>query len=324
MLYRTGYDTTIGMGLVTKQIEHAVKESFIKDLIFNRHLDLITSQNYRPVFITGHDSSESNIPFFEHPLVIENYKGMNFICTDIRPCVRVNDTLTSNEVSVRNKAEFDFAVHRTILNMAWMNNEINQLKLNLNFAGTVFAAWLSETIAKRFALDARDQIITSIIAHFYYQSLFYSEDKFEEDMLQKFAVHTIKATKAPSQLVFEIFDQIGPMGNINDFCETMKTVTGNIRLESLNFALLITMVSNSWFSTNAANLLAVALEHPPTWIAIVQSSLTERGYRNSLIARIAERFGKGNNDKEFMANFVDLIKAYKEAESKETVFRAFE
>lgn len=324
MLYRTGYDTTFGNSLMTKQIEHAIKEAFIKDLIFNRHLDLITSQNYRPVFITGAESSESNIPFFEHPLVIEKFKNGNYICTDIRPCVRSNDSLGNNEVSVRNKTEFDFSVHRTILNMAWLNDEINQLKLNLGFAGTVFAALLSETISKRFALDARDQIIISIIAHFYYQSLFYSVDKFEEEMLQKFAVHTIKATKAPSQLVLEIFDKIGYISNINDFCTSVKEITGNIRLESLNFALLLTMVSNSWFSTNAANLLAVALEHPPTWIAIVQASLTERGYRNSLIAKIAERFGKNNNDKEFMANFVDLIKSYKEAKSNDLVFRSFE
>ena len=323
-LYQTGYDTTIGAGLVTKQIEHAIKESFIKDTVYNRHLDLITSQNYQPVFISGGMSSESNIPFFEHPLAIRNYKGKNFLCTDIRASIRSNGDNSPWEVNVRNQTEFDFAFHRTIINLAWLDNQINQIKLSLNFAGTVYAAWLSEAIGKRFALDPKDQIIVSIISHFFYQSLFYSEDKFEEDSLQKFAVHTIKATNAPSQLVFNIFDQIPRIKGIEDFCEALKTVTGNIRLNDLNHGLLITMIGTTWYSANSKELLAVALEHPPTWITIVQTALVERGYRNSLIAKIAERFGKQNKSSEFMANFVNMVNSYKDTESKGPTFRAFD
>lgn len=322
--YRSGYDTTIGIGMVTKQIEHAIKESFIKDMLYNRHLDLITSQNYRPVFVSGAMASESNIPFFEHPLVIDGYKGMNFLCTDIRSTVRNSDSLAINEVSVRNQTEYMFAVHRTILNMAWLDDQVNQIKLGFNFAGTAYAAWLSDTIGKRFALDPKDRMIVSIISHFFYQSLFYPEDKFEEDMLQKFAVHTIKATNAPSQLVFTVFDQLPAMRGIEDYCQALKTVTGNIRLDDLNPGLLITMIGMTWYSANAKELLAVALEHPPTWITIVQTALVERGYRNSVVAKICEHFGKRGASSEFMANFVNLVKSYQETGESSLTFRAFD
>ena len=305
-IYQSSYDTTIGVGMVTKQIEHAIKESFIKDVLYNRHLDLITSLEYKPVFITGEMSSESNIPFFIHPLKVENVKGVNFLCCDIRPFVRSNGGNSWNEVDVRNATEFQFAKNRMILNLAWLTGEVNQMRLNLSFAGTVFAAWLSESISKRFALDPKDQMILSIISHFYYQSLFYTEDQFEEDMLQKFAVHTIKATRAPSQLVFEVFDKILRMRNLADYCENVRTILENIRLKDLNEGLLITMVGNTWFGLNFKEILAVAMEHPPTWIAIVAASLYERTYKNSQIARISERYAKGGAGIEFLKSFVKV------------------
>lgn len=323
-IYQSSYNTTIGVGMVTKQIEHALKESFIKDVLYNRHLDLITSKNYKPVFVTGEMSSESNIPFFIHPLIVENVKGMNFLCCDIRPFVRSNGNASWNEVDVRNATEFQFAKNRMIMNLAWLSGEINQMRLNLSFAGTIFASWLSETISKRFALDPKDQMILSIISHFYYQSLFYAEDQFEEEMLQKFAVHTIKATRAPSSLVFEVFDKILRMRNLSDYCENVKQILENIRLTDLNEGLIITMVGNTWFGLNFKEILAVALEHPPTWIAIVRSALFERTYKNSQIARIAERFAKNGAGTEFMSGFDNLVRSMTEVPEPKIGFKSFE
>lgn len=321
-IFNTSYDTTIGISMNTKSIEHAINESFIKDLTNNRHLDLITSENYKPVFIVGDLSSESNIPFFAHPLKMENIKGENYICCDIRPFVK-SDGNDWNTVSVRNQTEYLFAKKRMMLNLAWVNDKVNQMKLNLNFAGTVFAAWLSETISKRFALDPKDYITLNIISHFYYQSLFYIEDQFEEEMLQKFAVHTIKATRQSSEFVFSVFDKIKRMRNISDYCENVRNILENIRLKDFNEGLLITMISNTWFGVNHKEILAVSLEHPPTWIAIVHSALFERTYKNSQIAKISDRYAKNNAGTEFLNNFSLLIESMIEKEEK-VGFRSFE
>lgn len=328
-IHHSGYDTTVGSGMNVKSVEHAIKEAFVKDAIYNCNFDLISSLNFRPVFITGQNSSESNIPFFAHPMIIKGYKGMNFICADVRPFVKSSDHHDGFErPEVRNQTEFNFAVKRLAMNMAWVCGEVNQIKLNLSFAGAVFAAWLSDTIAKRFALDPKDQMVLSIVSHYYYQSLFHGEDQIEEELLQKFAVHTIKATKAPSQMVFEVFDRIkagGPMRSGADYCDHVKRVLENIRLEDLNVGLLITMIGQSWFGLNAKEILAVALEHPPTWIAIVHSSLDERTYRNSMIARISERYAKNGAGDEFLKNFGNMMTSLTEKrDSDRPAFRAFE
>jgi hypothetical protein len=72
--------------------------------------------------------------------------------------------------------------------------------------------------------------------------------------------------------------------------------------------MLITLTGQSWFGLNAKEILAIALEHPPTWTTIVHHALQERTYRNSVIAKLAERYIKGSNRTDFinaMALFQD-------------------
>ena len=76
----------------------------------------------------------------------------------------------------------------------------------------------------------------------------------------------------------------------------------------------------SWFGSNAKEILAVALEHPPTWYAIVFSSLEERTYKNSMIARVAERFGKGGAWVDFKNAYSELIKRHVQQEQRSSSF----
>lgn len=310
-IYNTAYDTTVGSGIVTKTIEQAIEKSFVQDMTYYRSLDVVTNLSLKPVFISGAEASESNIPFFTHPLVVKNGKGHEFLCVDIRPFIRnSNDGQSMGQVVPRNRTEFDFVKSRSILNMAWLTGASNQIKTNLNFAGVVFANWLSDVISKRFALDPKDQMLLTIVSHYYYQSLFYAEDTFDEDMLQQFAVHTINASKAPSKMVFDVFDRIGKMGSVGDYCDNVKLVLDNIRLTDLNVGLLITMIGQSWYGLNAKEILAVALEHPPTWNAVVFAAINERTYKNSPIARLAERFSKQGNGVNYTRGYNDLLSNY--------------
>jgi hypothetical protein len=221
-----------------------------------------------------------------------------------------------NEVQVRNYAEYNLMKQRVILNLAWLNNDSNQLKNSLSFAEDVFAAWVSEAIAKRYALDAGDQMTLTILAHYYYQSLFYPEDKIEEETLQKIVVHTMKATKVGNKEIFAIYDQIKQMRSIDDFCLEVKRILNNVRLEELNTGMLITMLGNTWYSQNNKEIIAVALEHPPTWIAVVLAATNERGFKNSRVGKLAEAYGKGEKAKLFNQAYKVLESSYLETPDK--------
>lgn len=307
MLFKDSYQTTVGSASITKDIVNAIKESIIRDGINHTNLGIVNTGDYKPIFITGSFSSEADIPLFTHPITI-NFQHTNYVCTDLRLFINKNTPLNEIESAVKNRTEFNFVKSRGIMNLIWLNNGVNTIKNGLQFGGVVFSAWLSETISKTFVLDFKDQSLLAILTSLYYQSLFLENIQLDEDTKQKLAVHTIKATKAPASLVFEVFDKVQSMGDINDYCKAVTEVLENVRLKNFNLATLLTITRNSWYGTNSKEIISVALEHPPTWCAIVYTALNERTFKNSMIYKIAERFGKRGASDEFVNNYVSMIK----------------
>lgn len=307
------YRTTAGAVNHTQKLETVLRESFIKEGNNFTSLNVENTGDYRPGFITGYRESEMEIPLFTHPIMIKNIGGVNYLVTDLRYYIRKNNEGASSassdmvDQSVKNRTEYNFAKTRAILNLVWLNHGVDEIKNTLSFAGTVFSTWIAEAISKAYALDYSDQLKIQVLASFYYQSLFIDNRLIDEDTRQKMAIHTIKATRADAKFVFSVFDQIEAIDTILDFCEYVKKITENIRLERFNFAMLLTIIRNSWYGINSKEIVSVSLEHPPTWIAIVYTALTEKTYKSSMIYRIAERHGKHGISDSFMKAFTGLV-----------------
>jgi hypothetical protein len=311
-LFKDCYGTTVGSVFENqvKRIDLTVKESIIRDNLGHVHLGVSEIHGVTPIFVTGIGSSEDKIPLFTHPLAILNFNHKNYVCVDVRPFVRKDTPLDNVENNIKNVTEYNFVKNRAVLSTAWVAADYSVLKNSLQFAGTVFAAWLAETISKAHALDFKDRTTLAILSSFYYQSLFSEQTTFSEEDKQRMAVHTISATKAPASYVFEVFDKIPEIKNIEDFCRAARTITENVRLNDLTLPVLLTLVKNSWYGFQAKEILPIALEHPPTWMTIVYSALTERTYKNSMIYRVAEPFGKRGLADEFLKNFSLVMQGY--------------
>lgn len=306
-IFKTPYETTVGSGLVTSKIELAIKESIIKDYIQSVHADIKIDFDVKPIFISNATPSEANIPYFSHPLLVEDLHKEKYLCIDVRPFVKQNQNDMLNLFNIKNQSEYDLAYSKLALNLIWLTQRPETLRDLSIIPNAIFSSWISEGLASRFALDPKDQMMLAIIASFYYQSLFTEFNIFLEEDRQKIATTIIRATRAPAKLVFEVTDKIQKLSNINEFCDTCRSILENTRLENLNSGLLITILGNSWFGMSAKEVLAVSLEHPPTWISLVYSSLTERTFKKSLLARISERYtgNKGGND--FIKAFDSIV-----------------
>lgn len=310
MIHDTAYDTTMGSFMDLKLIVRSIREAIIRDAIYNQQLDLKGMDGIVPMFIMGNYSSEANIPFFTHPLLIEGDKNIRYLVSDIRPFVRNDQSNSdSNKPAIKNMTEFNIAKSRLILNMAWLNSMVQGIRNELSFASTVFASWLSEIIGKKYALDPKDQLVLNIMCHYYYLTLFTNETM-DDVSLHKFSVHTIKATRAPVDLVIDTFSKIGDIRNINEFCSKVPEILENIRLKDFNVGILLTVIANSWYGLNSREILAVALEHPPTWCSLVYASLTERTFKNSMIARVSERYGKNGNADNFLKAYSSIVREF--------------
>lgn len=308
-IFKTAYDTTVGSGFVTNKIELTIKESIIKDYLQGVSGDVVTNLDIKPIFLSNSVSSEANVPYFSHPLLIEDLHKQKYLCIDVRQFVK-NNRDNSNNIGlfdIKNESEFNLSKSRLVLNMIWLTQRPETIRDISYLPNAIFSSWLSEGISNRFSLDPKDQMTLAIISSFYYQSLFTEFNTFIEEDRQKFVTSIIRATKAPAKMVFDVTDKIEKISNIEDFCSNCKNILENTRIENLNSGILITILGGSWFGMSAKELLAVSLEHPPSWIALVNSALTERTYRKSLLSRISERYAgnKGGND--FIKAFQSLV-----------------
>jgi hypothetical protein len=225
--------------------------------------------------------------------------------SDLRQC------LTAGTLAVKNSVEYSYSLSRAILSMEWLaEGGAYEIRNSLGFSGMVFAAWLSDTISKRYMLDPRQQSELMVVGLYYYQGLSYYENltKDETDLV---GMKSSQYYKLPAAFVYDVLDKIEPMLNINDLCRVIAKVLENPRLDSLNAGTLITILGNTWYSANSKEMIAIGLEHEPTFIGLCYAALTEKSFKSSILSKIAERYSKNNAGAIFVANYNNILDKYK-------------
>lgn len=309
-----GYSTTLGSRVNTDKLKIALNESIVKDNQLASSLDLKKIYSVHPVFITALQDSEEKIGLFAHPFYFTTHKGEKVLATDMRLYLRkkiYNGYLSSLPAAVSNKVDFDFAHSRAALNLEWIEGDVESLKTELWFSTAMFARWISDVMTKAYALNPGDQIIIGIVASYYYQALFTDETNRDDDTLQKWIIHTSKATNySDKPFIEEIFRKMPPITGFQSLIDGIRIATDNVRLDNNNMLTMLTLLKNSWYGTNAVEIIKVAIEHPPTWMAMVNAALSERSFRQSQIYKISERVGKRGVSEEYTRHYNSVVGRY--------------
>lgn len=298
-----GYQTTLGSRMPTNKISDALNVALIKEDLIRSSLDVKKKDSVSPVFLTGLGESEETIPLFSHPYYVLTRHGVKLLVTDMRLCINkqvYDGSLPSLKMAISRPVEYAFSRTRSILNLEWIAGDVESMKTNLYFATMMFGRWVSDALFKAYALDARDQQIIAIVCAYYYQALFSDAIEHDEETLQKWGIHTIKVTHADSAVVQEIFKKMPVMKDLSSLCEGIRLSTENVRLRDLNQLSLLNLLKNTFYGDNAKEIIAIATEHPPTWMTIVYAALSQRTYRTSTVYKIAERVGKRGIDDEYI------------------------
>lgn len=294
MLYPTAYETIAAKGYVTKNIELAIQRALITGQVRSEGDIIIVEQG-------------TEIAPFNHPLLVE-YDKRKYIAIDVRTMVSALDHFN---IKVSNKAAYELLLKRAKLNNIWVNHSPSYLMNITDQVMVTYAKWISENITKRFALNPRDQAIIEVLAATFFLSLFSNAESatWEEEnkilTLNKLSRNFRYGSDLLSQVVMGINK---PMESLDDLVSQIKQTSDNVRLKDFSTPILLTLISRTWFGHNAPELLAVALEHPPTFIAIFHTALAERIFRNTGFAKIAEKT-VGKNVKQVVSNIDNLINA---------------
>lgn len=312
-IFKDAYDTTIGAAFDRSQLEklkQAIKASLINDgYNKTRALGVMPIDEWSPLFITGLFPSESEVPLFTHPITIMDGDNKKYVCSDVRMFIRKESFEKDQDIQkcVRNRPEYEFTVLRTILTMLWVAEGPAKIRANLGFAGAVYGNLISDVIARSYALNFQELSVLTILGCAFYGSLFEEGEELDETIRQRWAVSIKRAMNLPSDLIFEVLDGLSVIKDINAFCATVVGTIENVRLKNFNPAALLTLIRSSWYGTNSKEIIAVAIEHPPTMCAMVYTALMDRTYKSSNMYKVAERLSKRGAGDDFFKNVKMIV-----------------
>ena len=317
-IYNTAFDTSTGVGFKTnydsivKQLQMAViKVNFADN---NRRIvneDFGDSKNPAATVLTNTTPEENAIPSFPFPLFFnsptKDKESESYVVFDGRPFIAGNQLDAAGQLNVRLSTEYSLNKAMAILTAYWCGEKYNDFKYLTKTPMAAYASLVSESIARRYGLDPKDQLIISIIAAAFYSNLFNEQTTLTENQKVSSVPNITAATFAKSDMVFEILDKISSLSNLKDLVDSIKTCTENPRLDDLNVGIIISVISGTWFGTNGKAIVSAALEHPPTWVTLLYSAFTERSFKNSGLSKVVDKYRGNKGEVEFTRAMKNLF-----------------
>ena len=242
-----------------------------------------------PVILYGSTDCEKSIASFNHPLVNPANK---WIALDLRPIVRTS----GDTVEIRNASDYALAVTRFILTGLWISEKQSSLYA-LRLPHIAFAQWLSSNLTRKFGLNMVEQTKLFALSALYYAHQFTND--FNSDDVAKLKLR-LKGEIFVDSIVDEVVSDAGNLNNAQDFCLACYKVTKSPRLMGLTFGVLTNVLANNWYSTQGSELALLSLEHPPTWISLVNACCTTKSYRNSFISKVVDGKNKRGAAEDFI------------------------
>jgi hypothetical protein len=274
----SAYQTTACSGIVLSKIEQGIRRAWA--------MGSLRETEYKGLYQVTNEASMSEIASFSHPFVMRDADQIHVV-VDIRPYTRWDQN--QQMALVRDEENYHLEKLRGALTVLWNTASPSLLRSISPLGIQGYSAWVSDAVAKRFAIDPAEQMTVAALAALFYCSQFTNDESWgERDKILLQSVIT-QASNCKNEQAHDLVAKYPPIKNIEAFCAACREEEPTVRLNSLNDAVLITLLGGTWFGPNCRELTAVALEHPPTWLPLVYAAVRDRGYRNSGLAKLLER-----------------------------------
>lgn len=252
-----------------------------------------------------------HLPSLKHPYIMVDPKThTSRIFLDAR--TMITEDKVSQEFIARggSRVDLNMLLTRVSLERMWIDSHQIEMRSASSVPTIIFARWVSSTLAQRYMLDPREQETIEIITAYYYYGLFTNGQKEDTDKIVGYLSRHIGMQAERS---YEVIDSIKrEMTSVADLCNMYEEVTGSMRLQDFNPGHLYTALGMSYFGMIGKELVAVALEHPPTWMTMLSYAVNDAMYRKSAIGNMMERGPMKQKSRDFVMALDQLIHTYAE------------
>lgn len=286
------YDTTVGGWYKPAPIINALRRAEITHPLPSAVTP--TGNRLRDAFVVTPSEDFQDIPNFTQFVNIG--KDSPKWVMDGRPYMRWN----RNADSYRLVAENDYAFQCMRLAITQLLSDDPGFMHRLGDTPVkTWVRWLTLALAQRYNLSLEYQARVSVICAYYYHTQLDEARTLSVSERQALSNKVSRVTAVPVPTVLEMIEPVGPLKTGDDLATALREHAGTLGLTQLKFVDLYTLVANSWIGVNARENVGLALEHIPTFIAMVYYALSERSYRKTVITRRAETTGRQHELQQF-------------------------
>jgi len=278
---KTAYDTTACRDYLMKKTTDAIEVAGL-----NGQLPAMAGTIGGIQEVQGGSATVDAIPAFAHPIAVTEGQTQK-IAVDVRQYGKWDQHQAV--FHVRNATDYRLAQHRSKLNHIWLNHSPTILRDISPLPMAVFATWISEAITRYKSLNPQEQLNLTVLAAIWYSSQFTDEETFSDREKMGLANQLQKTLRISPEVTIEMLDAVPVVQSAHHFCELARQVTDSVRLQDFTTGLLFANVGSAFARNDWRELVAVALEHPPTWMALVMLAVTERTYKHTVVTKITER-----------------------------------
>jgi len=312
-MFNTAYETRPCRSYQMNEIGNALQRAIAAD-------DPAIHRVTRSSFATGTDGKEltfstamvvdgaSGVGLFAHPTVTANQMTSNYYMTlvDARDVTKVDYHLN---LKVTSQPEYNLIQARAILQTKWSTGfyaGLNSLPYHA-FPMSIYADWISDALTRRFNLDLEASVRVKALAAFMYLSMHQRNKEMEDYDLIPIATKIAAVTNTPANIVSDVISVPLYLADIDDFCDAVSTRIQSSRLEDINPVVLYSIIKGSWFGKNSAELAAVAVEHPPTFDALVYAAGSVSSFQRTLLGGLVKQELRNRDALSFIQKINNLI-----------------
>jgi hypothetical protein len=295
----------------------AVEEELINFLAGNEPntLGYTDSNNIVPVFITGISKQEEKLPLWHHPIYIESNGRREYLVFDLRRWTRKPSEDKPFETFFRSQATSTLGVLRTLLTQAAIGNDFKKFITLNSTVSSMFGRYISTVVGVKLDLNAQEQHIVDIVATFHMlcqMTLITSDSELNVNVV-KDKISNMKSFNLTADVKL-----INSVISVDAYRPSFKELTNLITagLASIGSDITITAnilsvaITRTLIGNDSEELVQIAVENPPTWMAIVTTVLVDPWYKKCIIHNVLDK----NKRKLFPELFVsDMVLFLKES-----------
>jgi hypothetical protein len=318
-IHLSAYDTTVLAHVssnMTKLIGELKKAYAMGGLHLLEYTPNQLASKMTIALVEGGNMHADEVGFFKHPLFFKE-GNETIVAVDVRHFGSIDRS--TYEFRVSSPAEYAWEIRRACMNLLWDQCRYEIFRDISKIPIRAYASVFGQCLSKRFGLNPAEQAKATVLAAFFYLCQF-SNLPFDNEESKLRAYFVIQSTtKIPEAIISETLAGIEHIENLTELAKHIRERLDTHALRDFNLGVLLQITSLIGYGGHrSAEIVAAGLEHPPTWILLVESAINSKTFKRSVLAKMVENMKSRDQDVQ-LKKAVEMLIGPKSALTHKTI-----